>query len=1049
VSNLGDTYQQFRNETGAFEVYNPITDEWDVLPPMPTPRVGPAAAAVDGKIYVIGGFNRDTWSPNPVVEIYDIKNGTWSTGPSKPTPCSWAKAVALGGKIYVLGGVGYEYYNVCEVLDPSNNTWTSCAPFSGGRYLHTAVATNGKIYLIGGRRHDPDVWYHDIQEYDPITNSWTPKAPMPQTLYPSQIDAVVVNNKIYVFGRDNEGKSACLIYDITTDQWFEATSDHNSAPSFSVALWNDTAFRFGGGEWGPTLNITEAHRFSGTPPPDTVPPALVQDFSASDGENGQSTLRWVNPPDDDLARVIVRRKTDGYPSDHTDGNLVYQDTSPTPGALIEYVDAGLTNGTTYYYAVFSCDAAGNWNDQVVEGKNADTAIPGTLENHPPDLPAALFQLLPDGTEIPVGGQIDTDTVVFKATLTDPDGDRVKLQVELRRLDELGGGFDETQGGLKESDFVASGEQATCSASGLIPADYHWRARAIDEHGLASEWVEFGNNLTSDVDFSVIIPTVCKVHGTGSSLAIRDFNIEEGHPGQVIKRVIDGWVLEVLATTGPNGLPVIWNGYTWWRVKEGRYEEDPQEGWVASEFLEAVQKDGLSPPLLPGYFQDDGTIKGRLEWAESQLGQRKWIKNGVTYCLRFVREVFDGSRSWWCAKDAFEALRKEGRVYTPEVSWNPPPGAVLFFDINNPYLFIYGHVGVYMGGGVVIHIYKDGSPVKTKLNEILHLYPDAPYTFLGWSFPDVFSPFKVGDEVRCSGHCRIRENPGLSAAIKKVLSPGDSVMILENEKNWIYRDGYHWWYVKYGPNPDEEGWCAETSQVVRLNSSGELRVYDSSGRVTGWVQGELVKEIPFSSIGEQKEILLASLFPEAYQYEVVGVNSGTYELEVKDSEDNVFTAFNMPITPDQIHRFSIDWDALARGEDGVVLQVDTNGDGIFEQIFQLGSEVDGSTLPIGGEGIAEELRITNVLNYPNPCSSGTTFIYNLSLEAQVRIEIYTLAGQLIKVIEPASGQVGYNEQYWDGTDDHGFPLDNGVYIYRIVAEADGKVAQAIGRLVILR
>jgi len=100
-------------------------------------------------------------------------------------------------------------------------------------------------------------------------------------------------------------------------------------------------------------------------------------------------------------------------------------------------------------------------------------------------------------------------------------------------------------------------------------------------------------------------------------------------------------------------------------------------------------------------------------------------------------------------------------------------------------------------------------------------------------------------------------------------------------------------------------------------------------------------------------------------------------------------------------------------------------------------------------ISTELTIKNALNYPNPCSSGTTFTYNLSQEAQVRIEIYTLAGELIKVIEPASGQVGYNEQYWDGTDDRGHMLDNGVYIYRIVAEADGKVAQAIGRLVILR
>jgi len=98
---------------------------------------------------------------------------------------------------------------------------------------------------------------------------------------------------------------------------------------------------------------------------------------------------------------------------------------------------------------------------------------------------------------------------------------------------------------------------------------------------------------------------------------------------------------------------------------------------------------------------------------------------------------------------------------------------------------------------------------------------------------------------------------------------------------------------------------------------------------------------------------------------------------------------------------------------------------------------------------EEIIVEEVLNYPNPCYSGTAFSYVLSHEAHVRIEIYTLAGERIKVIDPASGNVGYNEQYWDGTDDQGYLVDNGVYIYLIIAEADGKVARAIGRLVVLR
>jgi hypothetical protein len=108
---------------------------------------------------------------------------------------------------------------------------------------------------------------------------------------------------------------------------------------------------------------------------ETTPPALITNFQASDNEDGRSTLSWTNPSDSDLAEVIVRRKTSSYPTSHNDGDLVYQNTSPTPGAAVTHTDTGLTNSTTYYYAVFSRDRVGNWNDQVTEGKNADKGTP--------------------------------------------------------------------------------------------------------------------------------------------------------------------------------------------------------------------------------------------------------------------------------------------------------------------------------------------------------------------------------------------------------------------------------------------------------------------------------------------------------------------------------------------------------------------------------------------------------------------------------------------------------------------------------------------------
>jgi hypothetical protein len=118
-------------------------------------------------------------------------------------------------------------------------------------------------------------------------------------------------------------------------------------------------------------------------------------------------------------------------------------------------------------------------------------------------PTNLCQLKSDGqTEIPVGGCTDEGTVVFRADVNDPDGDRVKLQIELRQLDEYEGKF--LNEFTKESDFVTSGSEATVTVYGLIDGNYHWQARAVDEKGLASEWVEFGNNDILEVDFAIVV-----------------------------------------------------------------------------------------------------------------------------------------------------------------------------------------------------------------------------------------------------------------------------------------------------------------------------------------------------------------------------------------------------------------------------------------------------------------------------------------------------------------------------------------------------------------
>ncbi len=116
---------------------------------------------------------------------------------------------------------------------------------------------------------------------------------------------------------------------------------------------------------------------------------------------------------------------------------------------------------------------------------------------PPDVPTGLGQYTMDGMPVPEGGEVRQDTIVLKGTVSHPDGSPVKLQVELRPVEE------EFQGWFtRESGLVTSGEESSISISELSDGDYHWQARGVDASGLSSEWVSFG--VDTEPGFSIRI-----------------------------------------------------------------------------------------------------------------------------------------------------------------------------------------------------------------------------------------------------------------------------------------------------------------------------------------------------------------------------------------------------------------------------------------------------------------------------------------------------------------------------------------------------------------
>ncbi len=90
-------------------------------------------------------------------------------------------------------------------------------------------------------------------------------------------------------------------------------------------------------------------------------------------------------------------------------------------------------------------------------------------------------------------------------------------------------------------------------------------------------------------------------------------------------------------------------------------------------------------------------------------------------------------------------------------------------------------------------------------------------------------------------------------------------------------------------------------------------------------------------------------------------------------------------------------------------------------------------------------ITNLLNYPNPFSTSTAFLFTLTgseIPSQFKIQILTVTGKIVREItkdQLGALHIGRNitEYKWDGKDEYGQMLGNGVYLYRVVTSIKGK------------
>jgi N-acetylneuraminic acid mutarotase len=243
----------FRNgPSGINYEYDPATDKWTKKKFMPVPAHHESLVEYQGKIYVFGGFISNIlpgqgslagWQPIDNSWEYDPATDTWKALAPMPTKRGSTVAVEVAGKIYVIGGgipepgsgevavrpnLPARSVGTNEMYDPETNKWEERSPMPTPRNHAFAGAVNGKIYVIGGRISSPFITVASnldiVEEYDPVANIWGPaKAQMPTAR--SGGGWATYNGKIYVAGGESQTRQmrgafrAFEAYDPSSNTW--------------------------------------------------------------------------------------------------------------------------------------------------------------------------------------------------------------------------------------------------------------------------------------------------------------------------------------------------------------------------------------------------------------------------------------------------------------------------------------------------------------------------------------------------------------------------------------------------------------------------------------------------------------------------------------------------------------------------------------------------------------------------------------------------------------------------------------------------------------
>ena len=205
---------------------------------MPAARQEIATAALNGLIYVIGGFDSAGQSTSSVF-VYNPQSNSWSTAASLPIVNNHGAAAVANGQLFAFGGVSNRAFVY------TGNSWSEVASMNFQHGNTAAVAViNNKIYVAGGT--GPGATQREVEVYDPIAGTWTPLAPM--NVGRNHCAGGAIGGRFYVAGgRDSAGSDdAFEVYDPGANSWTSLTPMPTGRSGIAAGVVNNQLYVFGG-----------------------------------------------------------------------------------------------------------------------------------------------------------------------------------------------------------------------------------------------------------------------------------------------------------------------------------------------------------------------------------------------------------------------------------------------------------------------------------------------------------------------------------------------------------------------------------------------------------------------------------------------------------------------------------------------------------------------------------------------------------------------------------------------------------------------------------